>query len=263
MNLIYDWSTIKKSKCFELNTLKYGVFDRQHSLPVLDLGVNYYYQADTDTDMLILQNENKEIPLRTASSGLQSVIPLYIIVMNIIIRGNKTTLSVTEQEYYEALLKKYNIQSSTEAEKIKFNRHFYHTANLIIEEPEQNLFPATQRNLIYFLLEICASAPVIEHSFTVTTQSPYMLYAINNCMMGGLVNAQLAGKEKEEFLSDDFPSRKSWLNPKSVSIWELENGKLRTVQDKDGIVSQNYFDNVMTEQMSEYDQILNYYDDEE
>ncbi|MDR0798854.1 MAG: ATP-binding protein, partial [Dysgonamonadaceae bacterium] len=171
--------------------------------------------------------------------------------------------SITEQEYFDTLLKKYNIQNSRELAKFDLNRRFYNSANLIIEEPEQNLFPATQRDLLYFLLEICAAAPVVEHSLTITTHSPYVLYALNNCMMGGLVNSQLTGREKEEFLSNNFLSKKSWLNPKSVSIWEIENGKLRSIQDKDGIVSKNYFDNIMTEQMTEYDQILNYYQDEE
>jgi hypothetical protein len=82
-------------------------------------------------------------------------------------------------------------------------------------------------------------------------------------MMGGLVNSQLAGKQKEEFLSNNFLSQESWLNPKSVSIWEIEDGKLRTIQDKDGIISVNYFDQKMTELMDEYYLMLNYYQDEE
>jgi hypothetical protein len=82
-------------------------------------------------------------------------------------------------------------------------------------------------------------------------------------MLGGLVNSQLDETEKEEFLNEKILSQKSWINPKSVSVWEIDNGELRNIQDKDGIISKNYFDQKMTELIGEYDQILNYYKDED
>jgi hypothetical protein len=204
--------------------------------------------------MLILQNEKTEIPLRTASSGLQSVIPLFVIAMSIIIRGNKKTLSITEQEYYDALLKKYGIQNSRELAKLDGNRRFYNSANLIIEEPEQNLFPATQRDLLYFLMEICASAPVVEHSLTITTHSPYILYAVNNCMMGGLLGNKIKESDKEK-----LNCSKSFINPQNISIYEIHSGVLKQIQQNDGLISANYFDANMKELMNDFYVMLNYY----
>ena len=92
----------------------------------------------------------------------------------------------------------------------------------------------------------------------VTTHSPYILYALNNCLLGGLVKKNIPDNEQSE-----FQSKSSWINPKFVSIWEIENGHLRCIQDKDNIISENYFDTKMTELTDEYFQILNYYQDEE
>jgi hypothetical protein len=84
------------------------------------------------------------------------------------------------------------------------------------------------------------------------------LYALNNCLLGGLVKSNIP-----EYEQNNFQSKSSWINPELVSVWEIENGYLRWIQDKDHIISENYFDIKMTELTDEYFQILNYYRDEE
>jgi hypothetical protein len=81
-------------------------------------------------------------------------------------------------------------------------------------------------------------------------------------MMGHLVNNQLHGEEKVDYLSNRFLSEKSWIDPTLVSVWEIEDGKIRKIQDKDNIISENYFDLKMTELTDEYYQMLNYYKSE-
>ncbi|GAH23710.1 unnamed protein product [marine sediment metagenome] len=76
-------------------------------------------------------------------------------------------------------------------------------------------------------------------------------------MLGGLVKNNIPNVEQSE-----FQSTSSWINPSFVSVWEIENGFLRNIQDKDNIISENYFDLKMTELTDEYFQILNYYQDE-
>ena len=56
-----------------------------------------------------------------------------------------------------------------------------HYSNIIVEEPELNLFPETQKDLIYDLLEMINSG---RDHLLMTTHSPYLLYALNNCMLG-------------------------------------------------------------------------------
>jgi len=132
----------------------------------------------------------------------------------------------------------------------------YASSNVIIEEPEQNLFPETQKELIYHLLNKVSEAGR-NHNLTLTTHSPYILYALNNCLLGGLVKKNIPDNEQNE-----FQSKSSWIDPKLVSVWEIEDGKIRGIQDKDNIISANYFDVKMTELTDEYFQILNYYQDE-
>lgn len=132
----------------------------------------------------------------------------------------------------------------------------YHYTQLFIEEPEQNLFPDTQQEFVYWLLEIMQSDK--KHAAIITTHSPYILFALNNCMMGGLVRDNIPEEEVS-----DFASHSAWINPKLVSVFELDNGTLRRVQDEDGIIEDNYLNTAYKKNSEEYLELLNYYEDEE
>jgi predicted ATPase len=84
------------------------------------------------------------------------------------------------------LNKKKELKLIDKLNNIETNLFTTQNSQFIIEEPELNLFPETQRDLVYYLLEKC-SDQAREHRMTITTHSPYILYALNNCMMAGLV----------------------------------------------------------------------------
>ena len=147
----------------------------------------------------------------------------------------------------------HNIYEAVHVMERLFN---YHYTQLFIEEPEQNLFPDTQQEFVYWLLEIMQNDK--KHAAIITTHSPYILFALNNCMMGGLVKDNIP---KEEV--SDFASHSAWINPKLVSVFELDNGTLRRVQDEDGIIEDNYLNTAYKKNSEEYLELLNYYEDEE
>ena len=77
-------------------------------------------------------------------------------------------------------------------------------------------------------------------------------------MMGGLVKDNISDDEKEL-----FASYKSWIDPKKVSIYEIHGGKLKNIQDEDGIIEDNYLNQAYKENSSEYMSLLNYYEEDE
>lgn len=289
-SFLFDWFDARKK------------YTQDENLSLLNLEVEYYYSEGNDEDHIVGMNEGMEydILLSNASSGLQSVTPLVLMIDYLtfwIYKEDKTSFEEAEKrrkaeelltiekilipyfkkepsssaevasllnEFNEKLKQKDSDALSLSKEVSKLRENLFNTKNVqfIIEEPEQNLFPETQRDLLYYLLEKCLNRN--GNRLTITTHSPYVLYALNNCMLGGLVNKQLTdGEEKDEFLANAFLSENSWIDPQSVSVWEIENGEIRKIQDKDNIISENYFDIKMTELTDEYYQILNYYIDEE
>ena len=133
----------------------------------------------------------------------------------------------------------------------------YNYSKVIIEEPELNLFPKTQQELVYYMLSVLNSDER-DHQLVLTTHSPYILFALNNCMMGGLVKDNISEKECES-----FASRNAWIDPKKVSIFEIHDGFLQTIQDEDGIIEDNYLNKAYKENSAEYLSLLNYFENEE
>jgi predicted ATP-binding protein involved in virulence len=125
----------------------------------------------------------------------------------------------------------------------------------VIEEPELNLFPETQQKLIY---ELISDATNSENQITITTHSPYILFALNNCMMGGLVRDNIPEEDRPT-----FESYTSWIDPKLVSVYEIQDRTIRRIQDADGIIEDNYLNQAYKDNVNEYVGLLNYYDDEE
>lgn len=76
--------------------------------------------------------------------------------------------------------------------------------------------------------------------------------------MGGLVKKNITPKERKRFNSFN-----SWIDPKKVSIYEIHDGELKSIQDKDGIIEDNYLNKAYKENSAEYLSLLNYFEDEE
>ena len=134
-------------------------------------------------------------------------------------------------------------------------RIYTHT-QFIIEEPEQNLFPETQCELMYHILASVNHGK--NHRLVMTTHSPYILFALNNCMMGGLVRDNIPEEDRPTF--ESYPS---WIDPKQVSVYEIQDRTIRCIQDADGIIEDNYLNQAYKDNVNEYVGLLNYYEDEE
>lgn len=93
-----------------------------YSTPIFDI----ILQTDTSNETLYLKDSNKTIPFKDASSGIQSVVPLLMVI----------DYTIEEKEY---------------------NR-------FVIEEPELNLFPQTQVKLLHQIAAKCNKFTITTHS---------------------------------------------------------------------------------------------------
>lgn len=281
-SFLFDWFDARK---------KYPI---ENKLSILNLNVDYYYVDNGIVKEDRISGKANDIEydilLSNASSGLQSITPLIAMIDYLtywIYNEDKTSFDLQENERKvdrylidEKVIKPYfnkdsfTLRERSEMigqlnEKLKASdvevRRLYNSykkilnnlfktdnTQFIIEEPEQNLFPETQRDLVYHLLEKCLTREA--NRLTFTTHSPYVLYALNNCMMGGLVYDKMNEQDKGR-----LKCKLSILNPDLVSVYEIHNGKLKSIQQKDGLLGANYFDKKMKELMDDFYVLLNYY----
>ena len=174
-------------------------YPKDKALEILNLGVKYYYQEDSYQDLVII-GEGRQIPLESSSSGLQSIIPLLVLLkwMSEGMYEEEKPFSPAENEEIEKIvlsgLNNLNKHDASISEKLDrflgfISGRIYTHTQFIIEEPEQNLFPETQCELMYHILSAVNHGK--NHRLVMTTHSPYVLYALNNCMDGYSVSDKL------------------------------------------------------------------------
>lgn len=187
-----DWSDARKS-----------VGDEE----ILNLNVAYHYDEGNDIDYVKIKN-GQVLPFTNVSSGLQSLIPLYVHFVNITskkyrMREDNSVKHKSEiselvnslMDYYsknigKALIKNpkfgtINQESGLEKEFIPnpemtqwlmmrfLNLSSIHHCEVFLEEPEENLFPPTQQILMRTLLNIINRDK--GNKLFISTHSPYIL----------------------------------------------------------------------------------------
>lgn len=135
----------------------------------LKLPINNSEIVKGDFDTLYLKENSKyNIKLSDASSGFQAVVPI---------------LLVSEYLQYKITTENYG-EKNTPLKKNSFVN--------IVEEPEQNLFPVSQLELIKSLVSICNQNE--NNKLLISTHSPYVLATINNLILANKVGQKYPDK---------------------------------------------------------------------
>lgn len=181
---------------FERATKELPVYD----IPFFDVS----YVKQDNRNMISLNGKDKLLPLSASSSGLQSAIPMLVIV-------------------------DYAIKADA------FN-------SFVIEEPEQNLFPENQREILNFISSRMAGKD--NRRVVITTHSPYTLSCLNVLLLAYKLHDQ------EEFrnLVERIVNPDCMVKPADVAAYSLnpndEDGIYckSLISEKTGMVSVNELD---------------------
>ncbi len=185
------------------------------SLKIDFLDIEFKYNKTLKSDFIEIGN--KQIPLQQAASGLQSLIPLYVV-----------------------------LEKSSASDALE--------GIFLIEEPETNLFPVTQFELIKYITSKCLK---FNDSFLLTTHSPYILTSLNNLMYA--YNVGQNSKKKVSKIVEE----KYWINPKDVSAYLLkydeEKGGIieESILDSEGLIQVQKIDSISGVLNAEFDKLMN------
>ncbi len=241
MDFLLSWQEARKK------------YPTSHKLALLNLGMDFYSQ-DGVSNMVSLP-QGGVVALEAASSGLQSIVPLLTLIDWLakgIYQENKP-YSFEEIEKIRHLLDEVGKDLSlSDNDSLKerlagiVSGKIYTHTQFIIEEPEQNLFPTTQRDLVYYLLKTINHGR--KHRLVVTTHSPYILHAFNNSMILGQVQTELPEEFKEKLDCKDAA-----ILPEFVSVWQISDGSLIDIKDgRTNTIGKHYFNDVMNDILDDY-----------
>ena len=210
-------------------------------LPINDVILDY----DKLNDTLSLKGEDYKIKLTEASSGFQSFAPIYIVsnyLVNTIKKDSGIKVSMSGEEInrfrkeIEQLYKDKHLSDEQKRIAIsvlpqKFNKTSFVN---IVEEPEQNLFPTSQRDMLYSLLKI--NNEISANKLIITTHSPYLVNYVSVAVEAGKLKKGVT-VEKEEQLNKIVPIS-SVVNSDDLAIYQLnEKGSVELLESYEGIPS--------------------------
>lgn len=289
-DFIFEWLSIRTK------------YTESNPIVVPGTDVRYFYDEQKG-DVVQLVDKDKSIFLSESSSGIQSIVPLYMYCLYVsdwiyihssdmsyedlkrIIGGierrayNILKTSSRSGEIFsgdrfednEELMNRFIKSYQKNESSLEFDEPFItqladkisrpHFTELIIEEPELNLFPETQVDILYAILKLMQNNK--KNRLVITTHSPYILYALNNCLLADMVRDKIPMEKYEQTKCFDVR-----VSGKDVSVYEIEDGVFRpmekkntnnpTIQDNSGLVRQNYFDRVMKGIMDDFNTLLTY-----
>ncbi len=211
-----------------------------------------------------------KIKLSESSSGFQSFVPLYIVssfLSGSIKKKNDSTvkeISIDEEKRIrkeiEQILSNPNISNDVKQASLEFlsAKFTYSSFINIVEEPEQNLFPGSQRQLLNSLMEFNNINK--DNKLILTTHSPYLISYLTlavkaNSIFNKLIN--YSDKKPEFYLArmNKIVPYKSMVSSTDVVIYELneQNGKILLLDDYDGLPSD---DNQLNERLGESNELF-------
>ena len=270
LSVIPNWFDID----FPNNSIRYFMKEWQNArnnnvqLPILNTGIDYKYDKERGTDRIILNN-GKEFSLLNASSGLQSLGPLFVFIDYIAKDIFKLDIqSIKDQDAKVNLLyrlkenhpsgdyvyiDKHEIAiASDDLHRIIDNFTKYDHSDIYLEEPEENLFPETQRDLVNWLAETVNGER--NHSLFIATHSPYVMSAFNNLIQAGDIIEE--SPEKEAEVEKILEGHRA-IKYDDVAAFAISDGSVHCIKDDElRLISPSELDTVSDDIANVFNQLI-------
>lgn len=270
LGFMSDWEQVHKS------------FTMDSNLPVLDLGVSYFYDEKSKRDVVQV-DDNASIELTNASSGLQSVIPMVAFINyhtseqfysseESSVKTKTENAAILERIYRRFVVEKADEFGSMayahigesmlvfkNKESINKCRESYENytktdhCDFFLEEPCAHLFPATQSALVKWLVERI-NAEGRQNNLYIATHSPYIMTSFNNLIEAGNVYAQKP-KAKDALFS--IIPENQLVRFDDVSAYIIRDGRVVSLMNEEySLIDADELDAVSDVISREYSQIL-------
>ncbi len=161
-------------------------------------------------DDRIYYDKDNYLSLEHSSSGIQTALPLYL------------------------TMKYFN------------NKH----NDIIIEEPEQNLYPKSQVDTVKYIIENSTK------NLYIMTHSPYVLSTLNILLFA--YKASNTNDILKDKISKIIPVEQQ-INPDEFSAYFIENGTAKSIKSKRGLISENSIDESSDEIDNEFNNLMSLY----
>ena len=224
----------------------------------------FFVHYDKLNKITWLNGKDHRLRLHEAASGLQSVIPLVVVsayLSMMVEKGESHEMSAEElddlQREVNAILEDRELNEALRRILIeKLNKRYKNEFFMnIVEEPEQNLFPLSQKDVLHSLLAVFNMNT--NNCLIITTHSPYIINELSLAVKAGSVLDKGQGEDIDEKVGKVVPVA-SCLSPERLSIYEIRGeGCVVQLPNYGGLPSDdNYLNNSLMDSNERFNQLL-------
>lgn len=236
-------------------------YNENRKYQILNLNSSFFHDEKSKTDYIYINNDidgiAKEIKFTNSSSGFQSIVPLCILIEHYL--NKEKTLSLAEnkrvkelQSIIDSILK--NSDSINKQQIINAIQNISETSGsaIFLEEPEANIFPETQYELVKWIVKTMSNGK--DNSIFIATHSPYILSSFNNLILAGeTVSNNADTLENVETITQ----AKHFVNFDEISVYEVNDCRVKPIKDDElRIIDTNSIDSVSNEINEQFSKML-------
>lgn len=236
-------------------------------LPINDTQFEY---DETNKSSHVIGTDYK-IRLSNSSSGFQSLVPLYLVSQYLSLpamhsqNGSKSNTSIEDEkrirQQIEDILTNPNLSDEIKQASLELisRSTVYASFVNIVEEPEQNLFPGSQKRMLYSLLKF--NNLQADSKLILTTHSPYIIMYLSLAIQAHTLLEKIKARPSMELVDrlNGIVPTESLVSRDSVHIYELseDNGTIRELKFSYGVPSdENYLNEQLNEGNVLFDRLL-------
>lgn len=218
-----------------------AAYTQGYEMPVGDAVFEY----DKLNGVSWLRGKGYRIRLSAASSGYQSALSLCLVTRFISekVENSKrdaNELSMAEREVIArqvASIIDMDLSDEVKAAALNqlSNRFSYSEFINIVEEPEQNLYPSSQKDILYYLIAIANRLD--DNKLVCTTHSPFMINYLTLAAKAWQLRQQAAEHSCLLERLDKIVPENSCIDPELLRIYQLTDGQARLLPVNYGLPS--------------------------
>jgi AAA15 family ATPase/GTPase len=202
-----------------------------------------------------------KIRLSEASSGFQSFVPLFLVSRNLALsidkEGDRSKKAMSSEERQklqseiESIFANDHLSEEVKQAALQVLSSKYRNECFvnIVEEIEQNLFPSSQRQILYKLIEFANHTK--ENQLVLTTHSPYIIDYLTLAIKGSAVRQRISSASNPNVLErlEEIVPAKACISADKIFVYQLTNeGHIEKLPDYNGLPSdENYLNSSLSE----------------
>ena len=127
-------------------------------------------------------------------------------------------------------------------------------SSLFLEEPEANIYPETQYELVKWLVASINNGN--NNSIFIATHSPYILTSFNNLIQAG--NSAMSNPDKRNEINAVMETE-TFVNFDEIGVFEVKDGTIEDIKDYDlHLIDANSIDGVSDRIQAQFSKLLDY-----